>query len=360
VKSSVLSQPGSLTAGIEPAEKVMDRLSFRKDHTWIQKVGDPASLNIHWEDQGNQHSQSGYYAKVDGEELRLTTGAINTACQMIKAKPSFFFGSGQFQDRNAFPTTLCHILRGRKDSSVKLAHNGLEVTAILPVVHEIRSAYDMLTDFLDEVSKCGELKGIQAIEQGNGDIGSYRIVMGNNLIPSMQSKFGQYMSFLLEMSETGQIPTKTTISLFRTICTNSGIRGTTDVTWDHRSPSGRFYDRTMETIRHLGYFGEQYGKVFGEMANTPLGMPAEDLLHGMKHEKLITNAHFEAAVIQLATGTEDGRQVETHYDMYNALTRAAQDMPSLTARSRAEAKSLEIMTAPGGVREKLREAASRN
>jgi hypothetical protein len=290
-------------------------------------------------------------------DLRLTDGAMKTACRQLKTEPKYF---SQFEDRMEFPRALVKgIDEGkRKSKGVLVRSNGLEITSILSPDYKIRDAAMLFDDFLEPLNEyIGDIKGVYALEQGDGDICSYRVIMGANLLPSIDAKLGQYLIFVLSTSENGIIPTKSTLGLYRTICTNSAIRQQELCQWDHKSSFGRFYEDTASTIRTSGDFQNRYAQIFGELLGANLEVPALDLVGAFKEADLITRNHADLARLYVMAPTEDGRQCENQYDLFNALTRAARDLPSIQARELAESKTLKLFTDAGGIREQLRKAA---
>lgn len=342
--------------GLEEYQTVYDRLQMRakgKDNIEVDNVRE---LAIEWQDQSSTNAKSGYYAKIGNRSLPLTDGAVQTACKMLGVKPKYF---NQFQDRNEFPRALYKgIDDGNRDmKGVLVRSDGLRVNAILPRDYAIRDAVDLLDDFMEPLHEhLGDIKGVYSLEEGDGDICSYRVVMGANLLPSIDAKLGQYLMFVLSTSEHGIKPTKTALGLYRSICTNSAIREQELCQWDHRASFGRFHDDTASVIRTAGYFQNAYSRVFQELLAAPLEVPALDLVGAFRESDLITRAHSELARLYVMAPTEDGRECESQYDLFNALTRAARDLPSIQQREVAESKTLKLFSEAGGIREQLRKA----
>lgn len=364
-RTNVEAVPGigahqNITAGLQSVETVLADAKYRHDHRVTLEYSNVTELGIRWHDQGPDKSESGYYAKIDGRELRMSDGAMKTACRLIKTEPKFF---NQFPDHDAFPKTFRHILDnpGRNESGVILRHDGLQVNCILPRSYQVRDANELLGDFVGSLNEnLGDIKGISVVDEGFGDHTRYYVVMGNNLMPEIDDSLGQYMMFMLSMSETGLQPARTALGLYRTICTNSAVRQQTLSKWNHEGSIGKFYDSTNETIRMTGYLQSQFSKVFGELLKIPLEHDATELLKAMKTAKAISRDHHQLASTYVLTPTEDGRSVETQYDLFNVLTRAAQDLPSLRQREDAEQGAMALFTAEGGLFEELRRQAARN
>jgi hypothetical protein len=170
--------------------------------------------------------------------------------------------------------------------------------------------------------------------------------------------------FLLGCSETGATflggaDCCTSLGMFRTSCTNSAVRAATTVKWNHRSKTMEtFFGDSIERIRQIGYYQNKYEAIFDQLLNTKIeGFTPRDLLSAMHQEKLITSGHYDAAEMYVREKTEDGRPVETQYDMFNVLTRAAHELESLVARQQAETRTLHLFTEKGGVFDRLRNAA---
>jgi hypothetical protein len=163
--------------------------------------------------------------------------------------------------------------------------------------------------------------------------------------------------FLLSTSEHGLSDTSSTLGLYRTICTNSAIREQSLSKWDHKTSAGKFYDDTASVIMQTGFYTDRFGQLFNELLKTPLDVEPTDLVAALKANKLITRAHFDNVKMALTAKTEDGRDVENQYDLFNKLTQAARDLPSIQARERAEQVTLDLFTQPGGIREVLRIAS---
>jgi len=355
---------------VRPVEDVLNRLKIRRDgyvNVDIEKV---SQLGIRWMEKDNDHRDSGWYAKIDGRDLKLSNQAVNSVSKMVKVTDMRYWN--QFADKNAFPKTLSHILENTPSQSsvdraepkrLMIRHDGIQVRAILPYEYKVKDAYDLLSDFLTMVSESmGKINGVSSLETGDsGDINSYRVVVGTNIVPALKADMGQYMMFMLACSETGAnvyggSSAATALGLFRTSCTNSAIRETQVVKWNHRSNGlDRFITETGEKLRHTGYYQDQYASIFGELLKEKLGEAnPRDLLHAMRSMSLISTAHSEACERYVDAPTEDGRPVETQYDMFNVMTRGAQDLSSLAQRQQAESRALNMFTSPGGIYKMLR------
>lgn len=357
-------------AALLPVNDVLERLEMRAKGFENLDVSRVSDLGIHWSDQDTQHSESGWYAKINGRDMILSQQAVRTGSKLIGQADSRHWL--KYPDRNAFPTALAHILENeatngsrREPKRLVVRHDGIKVRAMLPFSYKIRDSYNLLADFIEMITEnVGEVQGVSVIEADDfdphaepGDITSCRVVVGSNIMPSLQPQFGQYMMFLMANSETGAMNAVTGLGLFRTTCLNSAIRNQIMCSWGHKGGLEEFYDATAERIQQIGYYQDQYANIFGELLSSKLEVPSRDLLHGFHSEKLITTGHFDAAEMYVDAPTEDGRPVETQYDLFNALTRAAQDLPTYAQRQQAEATTLHLFTEPGGIFERLRNAA---
>lgn len=348
---------------IFPVEQVIEDARYRTSHRTDIYPDRFSDLGVRWLDGDNSHTQSGWYAKIGTTDMRLTNQAVRSASRMVRVKDTRYWD--QFPDRNAFPMTMAHVLENpamlgnRKNAkSLLVRHNGLEVTAILPATYKVMDAPELLTSMHDMIKdNMGKISGVSVVGDAAGDQLSYRFVIGENIMKSLRSELGQHMMFLLATSESDAIPTETALGLFRTVCTNSAIREKSRMTWSHRGPVGSFMDRTGETIRMGGYFQGQYAKVFGELLDTNLDMPARDLLHTLRSEGIISNAHFDACQVGVDGMTEDNRPIETQYDMFNLLTAGAQSLTNVQQRQNAEARSMQLFTEAGGVYGQLQQIA---
>jgi hypothetical protein len=354
------SNPGSLSHGLQTTEMILAHTKYRAETRDNVQVEAAADLGIHYEERGGT---SGYYASVpvrnaDGsvqmKELPLSHTAVKTACRMISSTPEFF---NQHDDPSAFPKNFRNIMDShkRKTQGMLVRHDGLAINAILPPNYVIKDAYDLLSEFIPALQEnVGNIVGVLGLEQGNGDIASYRVVMGNNIMPGLETDKGQFMMFNINTSETGLLDTKTSLGLYRTFCTNSAIRTQTLSKWDHKTPFSPFYDKSARVIRETGYLQESYSKIFGELLATPLTYPPLDLIHAFKREGLITSRHAEVALIHAETGA-----AETEYDLFNILTRSAQDLTTIVSREQAEEAAMKMFTQDGGVLQALQRAEGR-
>lgn len=340
---------------MESVDYVMSRLQSRSKNRRNLHIDRFKDLNVRWIEQDPTHTKSGWYAKVDSKDMRFSSNAVKSASKLIKQCKVKYWD--QFPDKDAFPTTLSHILDSRVNPRLLVRHDGVEINAVLPPQYVIRDAGALLGEFIAPIREnLGEIHGISSLEEGSGDICSYRVVVGQNIMPSLHAKFGQFMMFHLGTSETGARDTTTTFGLYRTICTNSAIGEKLVTKWNHRGDGENFFMKSSERLRSAGYYQGAYGKIFGVLLNTKLVVSARDLLSAMSEENLITNSHYDAATLRVDAPTEDGRPIETQYDMFNLLTRSAQDLPSIQSRQVAESRSLHMFTEPGGVFEALRKS----
>lgn len=334
----------------------------------VDRVND---LNIGWRNADSNHRDSGWYAKIGSRELILSDQAVRGASKLIlQPNPQHW---KQYPDKDAFPKALNHILgnsatSGNRKNPKRLLvrHDGIKVRAILPFTYKINDAAEMLSLFAEQIHKhVGPIQGVSVLEDGDpGDMVSYRVVMDMNIMPSLRKELGQHMMFLLAASETGATfnggaDAFTALGTFRTVCTNSAVRATTTCKWNHRSKSqDRFFGDTTERIRQTGYYQDKYASIFNELLGAKLkDLKPRDLLKAFHSEKLITSGHYDAAELYVREKTEDGRDVETQYDLFNVLTRAAHDLPSLVQRQTAETRTLHLFTEQGGFFERLRNAA---
>jgi hypothetical protein len=350
-----------LTSLDEVLAKTRQRAQNRQNFT-VDRISD---LKIDWKATHPKAPNGGYFANINGKEMPLGGQAVRGACKLIKSKPDFF---NQFDDKMAFPKALINCLDapGRRNAQgfkvrTGYADDGLteQVAAILPGNYEIRDAHEQLAYFAQVVyENLGPIKGIQVMEQGYGDVVAYRAVIGENIMPGTKDEAGQFMMFCLKMSETGAISDETALGLYRLICRN-GAMGWDQATlgeWTHRTPVDEYLNKTGSTIRLATHFASAWGKIFQDLQKATLPGPMADMLHAMKSSKMITTEHYDMAEIHAKSGTEPD---QTQYDLYNILTRGAQDLPNINQRQSAERKTLKVFTESGGVMEHLEKARKR-
>lgn len=357
-------------AKVQPLQDVLEIAATRAKGYENLDVDRISDLKIGWHDTDASHRDSGWYAKVGSRDLILSDQAVRSASKLIGQHDPRHWKL--YPDRNAFPTALAHILdnsatSGNRKNPKRLLvrHDGIKIRAILPFTYKIRDAAEMLGNFADQINRSvGEIQGVSVLEDGEpGDLCSYRIVMNQNIMPSLRAEFGQFMMFLLAVSETGWsfaagADAATSLGLFCTSCTNSAIRASLTSKWNHRTKTqDKFFGDSTERIRTTGYYQNKYTRIFNELLNAKLDVSPPDLLKAFHGEKLITSGHYDAAELYVREKTEDGRRVETQYDLFNVLTRSAQDLPSLTQRQTAETRTLHLFTESGGIFERLRNAA---
>lgn len=359
-------------APLLPLDTVLERAKIRADgftNLDVERVGD---LNIGWRDMDAQHRESGWYARLDGRDMLLTQQAVRSAVKAMGCKDHSFWEKSP--DKDALPKMLKLYLEnasGKRKYPKRLMvrHDGINVRAVLPFNYTIRDGYDLLEMFAEKIGKVGKIQGVsEVMDSGEtshpGDLVSYRVVMSQNIMPKLKDEFGQFMMYMVSVSETGRAfiggnDAYTSMGFFRSSCTNSAIRGSVGCKWNHRSKGlPKFTQDSTERIRTLGYYQDYYTRAFDELLNRKLkDVTPRDLLGALKDEKLITSGHYDAAEMYVGEPTEDGRPVSTEYDFFNVLTRAAQDLPSLMQRQQAETKSLLLMTEKGGIYERMRDAA---
>lgn len=344
---------------LKTVDEVIEQAEYRSKNRVNLDVDRFKDLGVRWIDQDSAHSKSGYYARIDGRDMRFSDNAVRTASKLVKIKDASHWS--QYPDKDAFPTTVSHILDNRRNPQLLVRHNGIEVNAVLPSTYQIKDAYEIISDFADPLAEhMGNFKGIMVDERSNGDMLAYRFIIGANIVKELDDSKGQFMMFLLSMSETGACPAKTALGLYRTICTNSAIREQLVNKWNHSGSHNDFYRGTMQHIRQAGYYQQRYSEIFSELLNRKLPSGAGDLLLALKQEKMITKGHYDASKIYADLPTEDGREHETEYDLFNLLTRGAQSLISLQARHTAEANALKICTDNGGISRNFNKASEKN
>jgi hypothetical protein len=348
---------------MESVNATLERLKARAATRRQVDVERLTQLNLRWEDQSQTRAKSGYYARIGGNDMRLGDGAVKTLNRLIKG-PADLKHWENYSDRNAFCKAAVNILDNpaRRSHGVILLHDQHEVNAFLPSSYLVRSAYTMLSEFVEMLtdSNLTNIRGIDSIEYGDGDNCSYRVAMGNNIITDTKEEHGQLMMFMLSMSETGQTNCRTSLGMYRPICTNTGIEVQTLSNWSHRAGSEeRFYNATGDNIRLTSYMQNAFSSLFSVLLKTPLEADPIVYLNTMKVVKLITREHWTNAKVWATMPCEDGRKCETHYDLFNALTHGAQELTSLSQREVAEQTSMEMFSTPGGLDAVLRAAAAK-
>lgn len=349
-----IHEHGPIGGALQSVASIVERAVYRAKHRTTLDIDRIAHLSIHYSDQDASHTEAGYYAIIDGKEMKLSDTAFGQANKLIRVRDKRYWG--QFPDTQAFPKTLTHIWDSKDNPRLLVRHDGLQVNSFLSPSYKIRDAAETLDDIIPQIeSNMGAIMGVSAIEQGSGDVLSYRVVIGGNLMPSVKEEFGQYMMFMINLSETGLLDTQTVMGAFRGSCTNSAIRIATMSKWNHKSDLDTFMEETNGILRLTSYYRNSFSQVFEELLRAPVGVPMGDLLRMLVRMKLISNAHYEAAMVYVDGQTEDGRQHETQYDAFNLLTRSAQDL-SFAQRQIAEQRALTIFTSKGGLAEVLRDA----
>lgn len=348
--------------GVESVDDVVKRLKERASHRRTVEVDRVADLGLRWEDEGPTRSKSGYFARIAERDYRLSDGAVKSLNRLMSGPQLKHWN--KYQDRNAFVKAAINILDNpdrRTQGGMFMRHDGLEINCFLPSSYVLRDSHEMLTDFVGMLDdNIGDIRGISSSEEGYGDRCIYRVIMGDNLMPAARAEYGQYMMFMLSMSETGQCDSTTSLGLYRTVCTNSAIREQTLSRWNNRSGGeSKFYDATGETIRMTGYLKSQFSQVFGELFNLRLEHDPIELLNTMQQAKVISREHWVTSKVHAELPTEDGRPCTTHYDLFNAMTHGAKELGSLNAREQAEQTTLHLFTAPGGLYQELRSAMNR-
>lgn len=328
-------------AGLESLDQVLDRAKFRKEHRVDMEFSRAADLGLHWREEGRGQS-AGFYARIDGRDMQLTDSGVHTAMKLVKGKPEFF---KQSPDPNAFPKWFRNVVDAPgREGKLLVRSDGVKIEAVLPDNYQIRDSYDVLSDFGSIIeNEVGDIQGVLSLEKNNGSACSYRIVCGNNILKNLEDSRGQYMMFSLRNSETGMRNMTSQLGLFRTICTNSAIPGMAHAaSWDHKRDESGFNNKVSKIIRQTGYYRNAFETLFSEMLKTKLPDSAEVILKSLFDNKDITKAHFEASRNYAIGLTEDGEPHRNWYDLHNAMTRAAQDLPSLSAREKAEEAALDI------------------
>jgi hypothetical protein len=341
------------------------RATSRNNET-LDRISD---LGIEYIDESAKHPhlpEGGYVARnmhdKNGNSLPLAPSAITGACRMLGTKFKMFAGC---EDRDAFPKLLRNNLdnpnRGG-DHTFKVrtgfAENGIDevVKAILPGSYEYRDANVQLANFASLCTEnIGPIRGVEVEEHGFGDSLMYRFIMGNNIMPKQGDLKGQFVAFCLHMSEHGLFPDTAQLGLWRLICKNGamGFDNATIATWTHRSDMMDYMNKAGRTIQAAGGIADIWSGTFGRMSETKLDRPAADMLFDMRARGLITESHWDAADAHQKSGMEPE---ETQYDLFNVLTRAAQDLPGMRQRQGAERRVLKIFTEGDGVSAALAKA----
>jgi hypothetical protein len=339
--------------GLESVEDVIQRVGARKARRHDVYMDNPTDLGFTWHEVRGE-ADGDFFMTIDKVEMRLTEGALKTAAMMIGQKNPKWFS--RFADENFLPKSFRNF---GHQTGFLIRHDGREIQAVLPDSYRVRDAYELLhEDFLPSLEdNIGGIRGIAAVEEGDGDLGSYRVVCGDNILPGVADDMGQYMMFLLSTSENGLAKTQAWIGTYRSISQTAALRGQTGASWGHKNEGTRFFDRTGEAIQGLGIYRQQFGGVMVEMAKTSLPslddgktvMAPEDVLGLLHRGKLLTKSHYDAAKQYATQLTEDKRKVSTEYDLFNCCTKGAQELENVQQRQKAEEQSMAIFTGSGGL-----------
>ncbi len=358
---------------LTPINQVIEKTRQRaKNHpTW--DIDQIAEMGIEYTDS-HPHLKSGnggYIAKqvLDSKKvpMLLSESAIRGACRLIGAKPSFFEDA---EDRNALPKFLKnkldnpnrsgeHAFKFRTGYATDENENGFYevVDAILPGSYQVRDAHEQLAGFAELIHEnLGPIKGVMVDERGFGEMLSYRMVVGDNIMPNVKDEAtGQFLAFNLRMSETGAISDETALGLYRLVCQNGALSfdGRQIGKWSHKTPLSDYLNKAGGSIHAASGMASTWGKIFAEMNEATLKHPAADYLEMMRARQLITKAHHGMAENHAKSGLEP---VSTHYDLFNLLTRGAQDLSHPTQRHKAERETLRMFTSGGGFIESLDKA----
>lgn len=355
----------SLPYALLPVDSIMNHVEARASNRETIELESASELGLHYREASRENPRGGFWGRVpvimaDGNQkmcdLPLSDVAVKTGAKLIESTPKFF---AQGNDPDFFPKTFNHIMDSsqRKVHGMLVRHNKLEINSILPSNYVIKDAVDLLREFVPALQEnVGQIIGILGVEDGleGGNHCSYRIVLGNNIMPSLDDTHGQYMMFNINTSESGLHDTKTSLGLYRTTCTNSAIRVQNQSRFDHHSPFSPFYDKTARAIQEIGYLTDSYSKIFEGLLLEKLPFPAGDLVDAFKREQLISIKHGEFAEVYA-----ESEPANTQWDLFNILTRSAQDLPTIREREAGESSAMSIFTQPGGVLETLRKAETR-
>ncbi len=345
---------------LESVDTVLERLRLRSRNRHDVFIDDAVDLYFRWEPGG----LGGYYMKIDGIDMPLTSGAVKTAAQRINQKNPAWFKS--FVDENYFPKSFRNFAHR---SGFLIRHDGKYVQAVLPSKHHIADPHQLLTEtFLPALTESmGNIHGVIHQFDQDGDEDSFKLVCGQNIIPTVPDGLGQYMMFSYSTSENGLFDTRTWVGLYRSICQSAAIRGQSCSRWTHKSDAENFLSKTGETIRNFGDYSEAFSKVFIAMTLEPLPknestneiMNAMDMLNILVKGGIMTKDHFKMCRAYANQQTEDNRDITTHYDLFTVITRGARDIINHRLREKAEEVAFKIFTSSGGLMETVRRSMER-
>lgn len=345
------------TTPFETVLKATRQRALNRQNLDVDRIKD---LGIEYSDTHPQLPNGGYVATKlkdsKGRAMALNESAIAGAMKLLGAKRNFFAG---FEDRDALPKMLINKLdnparQGEHTFKVRTGWTSDEgrfaevITAILPGSYQIRDANVQLQQFAEMVHEnLGPIRGVQVSETGYGDALAYRMIVGNNIMKGTREDAGQHMMFSLRMSENGLFDDEAALGLYRLICANGAMGWDTAsiATWSHKTELTDYTNKAGKTITATSRFQQLWSPIFDNMAQAKLEHPAADYLHMMKTRQMITDRHYQMADSHAKSGMEP---TDTHYDLYNLLTRGAQDLPSLLQRYQAERKTLKLFTEDGG------------
>lgn len=342
-------------------EKSRNRSLYRRNFT-VERVGD---LGIEWVDKG-QHSllpNGGYIASKlkdqKGTPLALSKSAMKTACRLIGANTTFFDG---FSDKNAFAKILQNKLDKGKSKKTFKIRTGLAngryqevLDAILPGKYKINDVNQQLSYLASIIREnLGFVNGVHISEEGFGESISYRLIIGENIVKSQDDHKGQFLSLNLKMSEIGLFNDEVTLGLYRMICKNGAWGWDTSLVakWNHTTNMDKYLETISGTVYKSQHIAKIWSEVFNLMSKTRLDRHASDYLFEMNNNGLISVQHYDYCNDQIKIGHPQ----ETQYDLFNILTRAAQELPTIALRQSAERKALKIFTGGRGINGALEDA----
>lgn len=339
---------------------IIDILRARKARRKDVLVDSAGDLNFRWIEGGML--PEGFYMTVDGHDMMLTSGAEKTASYCIKQNDPRWFS--RFMDTQYFPKSFRNYAHKR---GFVVRTDGHNVTAVLPDNYAISNTVDLLEgDFLPLLeSSFGQIRGGQLMQEGDGDMDIVRIVCGDNCVPGMEDRFGQHLMFMLCCSENGLDSTTTSLGLWRDASGTGTVRKSTVARWGHKSSPDNFMKKTADVVLSMAFYHNQFSQVFGELVKLKMPrsdyaeMEFSDVVNLLHRCELITERHKKNTLQYVNGLTEDGRRMETHYDLFCCLSRGAADILQSGPRLLAEQVTMELFTGAGGLNALLSKAVEK-
>lgn len=279
-------------------------------------------------------NQADYTLTVEGTEMPLTKSGNRSLCRLLGMNQRYF---ERYPSRAEFAEHANTHIGQRPAEGLLVRMEEGKVRAILPKSYKIYDDHQVFNQLHDQVQALGQKVDLH--QRGANGTSIYRLVYGN-----AHEKDEVLLMVEIKNSEVGSHSLEIVHGLYRVVCTNGATRPVKEwgfMRWSHRGNPDRIpallHSRWQEGITHIN----EMQTAFEATRQRPLGKMPTEIVQGLVESKRMSKRFGDKIAEQL--NQRPGEEYPlSYFSLVNAITKEAQNLPSLDQQSRMEALGMEL------------------